>query len=71
MNCKHNKRIGDNYGITCQSCGTVLEGYGHGGLFGNNLKGNEKCIHIWSKISDMEEECVYCHVIRERENKSH
>ena len=70
MNCEHHKRIGDNYGVTCQDCKEVLEGYGYGGWFGSNLKGNERCIHIWWKISTEEEECMYCHVIREREEKA-
>jgi hypothetical protein len=34
------------------------------------LKGNERCIHIWWKISTEEEECMYCHMIREREEKA-
>ena len=70
MNCEHNNQIGDNYGVTCQDCKEVLEGYGYGGWFGSNLKGNERCIHIWWKISAEEEECMYCHVIREREEKA-
>jgi hypothetical protein len=61
MYCEHSKRIGDNYGITCQNCGQQLEGYGYGGFFGSNLKGNERCVHVWYKISDVEEECMYCH----------
>ena len=73
MNCEHTKRIGDNYGLSCQDCGKVLEGYGYGGWFGNNLKGNEQCIHgenAWYKINDVEEECLYCQRIREREKKA-
>jgi hypothetical protein len=68
MPCDHKKLIGDNYGMTCQGCGQVLEGYGHGGFFGSNLKGNERCIHnAWYPISDVEEECLYCHTIRKIE----
>jgi hypothetical protein len=67
--CQHLKRIGDNYGLSCQTCGAVLEGYGYGGFFGNNLKGNEHCLHgqnTWYKISVEQEECLYCHGARER-----
>jgi hypothetical protein len=68
--CQHLSRQGDNYGITCQTCGAVLEGYGYGGFFGSNLKGNEQCIHVWFKISAEQEECLYCHIMREREKKA-
>jgi hypothetical protein len=64
MLCAHNKKIGDNYGLSCQECGQVLEGYGWGGWFGSNLKGNERCIHVWYPINHSEEECMYCHSIR-------
>jgi hypothetical protein len=70
MNCEHHKRIGDNYGVSCQGCKGVLEGYGYGGWFGSNLKGNERCIHVWWKINDIEEECMYCHAIRKKEKKA-
>ena len=63
--CQHRKRIGDNYGVTCQDCGAVLEGYGYGGFFGNNLRGNEQCIHVWMKISTEQQECAYCYVMRD------
>ncbi len=67
MNCEHVSKIGDNYGLSCQNCGKALEGYGCGGFFGVNLTGNEKCIHgSWYKISDNEEECYYCQIVRER-----
>ncbi len=62
--------MGDNYGITCQTGEAVLEGYGYGGFFGSNLKGNKQCIHVWFKISAEQEECNYCHVMREREKKA-
>ena len=68
MNCKHSRKVGDNYGLTCQDCGKQLEGYGCGGWFGNNLKGDEVCIHRWVNNSDLEEECMYCQRTREREN---
>jgi hypothetical protein len=73
MQCEHNRKIGDNYGLSCQDCGAVLEGYGNGGWFGSNLKGNERCIHganAWYTISDLEEACMYCQVIRERKQKA-
>jgi hypothetical protein len=67
MFCDHNKRIGENYGISCQECQAVLEGYGFGGWFGSNLTGHEKCIHgAWYTISDNVEECLYCHRTRKR-----
>ncbi len=69
-NCQHFRRQGDNYGISCQSCGAVLEGYGYGGFFGSNLKGNEECLHVWLKTNAEQEECTYCHVLREREKKA-
>lgn len=72
-NCQHRRWQGDNYGLTCQDCKEVLEGYGYGGWFGSNLKGSEQCIHgenAWYTISDVEEECMYCHVMRERANKA-
>jgi hypothetical protein len=64
--CQHFKHIGDNYGISCQTCGEQLEGYGYGGFFGNNLIGNEHCIHVWLKTSAEKEECNYCHRVRDR-----
>jgi len=68
-NCQHLRRQGDNYGVTCQTCGAALEGYGFGGFFGSNLTGNEQCLHgenAWYKISAEQEECQYCHRMRER-----
>jgi hypothetical protein len=72
MNCEHNKRIGDNYGVTCQDCGEILEGYGNGGWFGSNLKGNEQCKHVWLNMPDRMdyEQCMYCFREREREKKA-
>jgi hypothetical protein len=70
MKCEHKRRMGDNYGISCQDCQEVLEGYGYGGWFGSNLKGNKSCIHVWEKISAEEEQCMYCQAVRERENKA-
>jgi hypothetical protein len=72
MYCDHKKQIGDHYGISCQDCGYVLKGYGYGGFFRSNLKGNEACMHESRyKSNDIEEECMYCHAIRERKNKTH
>ncbi len=59
--CQHPKRVGDNYGVTCQDCGATLEGYGYGGFFGRNLKGHKPCLHVWIKSDAQQEECVYCH----------
>jgi hypothetical protein len=65
MNCDHNKRIGDNYGVSCQACGEILEGYGYGGWFD---LGSKKCIHgAWYPINAIDEECMYCHSVRTRE----
>jgi hypothetical protein len=69
MYCDHNKRIGDNYGVTCQDCGEILEGYGYGDWLGSKVYG-KKCIHVWRKISASEEECNYCQARREREHKA-
>jgi len=61
--CSHARKIGDNYGLTCQDCGETIEGYG--GWFGSNLNGNETCSHgSRYKSNDLEEECVYCQSIR-------
>ena len=63
MYCDHSQQLGDNYGISCQRCGAVLEGYGYGGFLGNT--GDEQCVHqAWYRISGNEEECVYCHSLR-------
>jgi len=70
MICEHTKRIGDNYGISCQECGQALEGYGYGDWLHSGLHITERCIHVWYKISSEEEECMYCHRIREREAKA-
>lgn len=71
MICEHNKRMGDNYGISCQNCGQALEGYGHGGWFGSNLKGDEGCVHgAWYPVNADEEECLYCHTIRKTEKRA-
>jgi hypothetical protein len=68
--CEHTKRIGDNYGVSCQDCGIVLEGFGYGGWLGSNLTGRERCLHAWWKVSAGEEECLYCHTRRERTRKA-
>ena len=70
MPCEHTNQLGDNYGITCQDCHEVLAGYGYGGWFGSNLKGQRKCLHVWGKISAEEEQCMYCEAILEREKKA-
>ena len=68
--CEHTKRVGDNYGVSCQDCGVTLEGYGYGGWFSSNLTGRERCLHVWWKVSLGEEECPYCHATRERAHKA-
>ena len=68
--CEHTKRIGDNYGVSCQDCGIALEGFGYGGWFGSNLTDMEHCIHAWCKVSAGEEECLYCHRTRERAHQA-
>ena len=69
--CDHTKRIGDNYGASCQDCGIPLEGFGYGGWFVSNPTEWVTCIHAWCKVSAGEEECLYCHVKRERERPAH
>ncbi len=64
--CQHLKRIGDNYGVSCQTCGQALEGYGRGGFFGSSRTGSERCIHVWERIDAEMEACKYCFIIRER-----
>ena len=67
MFCDHTKQIGDHYGISCQACQAVLEGYGFGGFFGSHLTGHEPCLHgAWYAVSETAEECLYCHTTRER-----
>jgi hypothetical protein len=57
MLCEHTNLIGDNYGVTCQNCGQVLEGYGHGGFLSRKLQGDVPCIHgAWYPINATEEE---------------
>jgi hypothetical protein len=65
-NCQHFKRIGDNYGLSCQTCGQPLEGFGFGGFFGSSLTGNEQCIHVWEQSRADGEECKYCYIKREQ-----
>jgi hypothetical protein len=69
--CEHTKRVGDNYGVSCQDCGIVLEGFGYGGWLGSNPTGREQCFHVWWKVSAGEEECPYCHATRERAHHAH
>jgi hypothetical protein len=71
MFCDHTKRVGDNYGVSCQKCQAALEGYGFGGFFGSNLTGHESCLHgSWFPISQTAEECLYCHTTRERAQRA-
>ena len=67
MYCDHSKQIGDTYGISCQRCGAVLEGFGYGRFVGENLASEPVCIHqAWFRLGDLEEECLYCHEVRPR-----
>jgi hypothetical protein len=63
MKCEHNRQIGDNYGITCQDCGVVLEGYGY------YANGSRTCHRKYLPINEDEEQCTYCETIQEREKK--
>lgn len=64
MSCPHNRKVGDNYGLTCMDCGAILEGYG------NNAETRPKeCIHKWMDHG-MEKEyevCIYCERVRKKE----
>lgn len=67
--CEHLKRVGDNYGVSCEDCGAALEGYGYGGFFGSNLTGHEQCLHVWVKAAAEQEDCAYCHRLRYAEQE--
>jgi len=70
MQCEHRKRIGDNYGLSCQDCGEQLEGYGYGGFFDtSSLTGDEPCIHVWDTSDPEVEECNYCFDIRDKRER--
>jgi hypothetical protein len=58
--CQHFNQIGDNYGLTCQDCGEVLEGYGYWG------EGSNVCLHHWIEcVEDNKyEQCLYCEYTR-------
>lgn len=52
--CLHDRKVGDNYGISCQDCGAQLEGYGYWGR-------HKKCIHRFANIYGNEQRaCMYC-----------
>lgn len=52
--CKHERRNGDNYGVSCYDCGEQLAGYGYWGSFPN-------CIHVLRKAEDGNYAyCLYC-----------
>lgn len=65
--CKHLRRVGDNYGESCQDCGKQLSGFGYGGWFGRNMTGHEQCIHLWSSMGEWEI-CIYCEEMREAQS---
>jgi len=58
--CNHNRKIGDNYGMSCQDCEEQLSGYG---FFGRN----KTCIHFFIKASPDEQQkiCMYCEMPEE------
>jgi hypothetical protein len=62
--CQHARTIGDNYGLTCQDCGAVLEGYGYWAA------GTRTCHHRFFTINEDEEQCMYCETIQERVHKA-
>ena len=66
--CEHRRTQGDNYGETYMDCGAVLAGYGYGGWFGSNLKGNEQCKHRWLPYDEKSDICSYCERTRVKEN---
>lgn len=66
--CKHNRKIGDNYGISCQNCGKQLVGFGYGGWFGKNINTATGCIHHFMPMGDREV-CTYCEAERKPEQK--
>lgn len=61
--CQHLRRIGDNYGLTCQDCGEVLEGYGY------YAEGSKTCKHRFLPEYPKSENkvCVYCEETRRKE----
>jgi DNA-directed RNA polymerase subunit RPC12/RpoP len=55
MTCDHSRKIGDNYGVTCQDCGAVLEGFGFW------AEGGSRCVkHLWLQDGSDGFVCVYC-----------
>ena len=58
MSCPHNRKIGDNYGMTCADCGEVLEGYGE---FARTRP--KECLHRWEPMPGYEV-CAYCEETR-------
>ena len=56
--CPHHSIVGDNYGTTCMDCGAVVSGYG------NFAEGSQECHHVFFKIGEGEEQCMYCERIQ-------
>jgi hypothetical protein len=52
--CPHDRKIGDNYGLSCADCGAQLEGYGCWG------EGDGTCHHRFPSDSLEGEKCAYC-----------
>lgn len=58
--CDHHLTIGDNYGVTCATCGEVLEGFG---VWTSSLT----CLHDRVKYGEGDEAiciCIYCEETR-------
>jgi hypothetical protein len=63
--CKHEHRVGDNYGVSCVDCGVALEGYGYWG------EASKRCVkHLWLDDGNGGECCMYCELWREKEGTS-
>ena len=62
QDCPHNRKIGDNYGMSCQDCGAQLSGYGYP-KFWPNGRPPRICIHEWWDEPHMKYKlCTYCEV---------
>ena len=52
--CKHKRKAGDNFGVSCLDCGSVLEGYGY------IAKRSKTCIHKYVLTENISKICIYC-----------
>lgn len=64
--CRHTSTQADNYGESCAICHEQLRGYGYGGFFGSNLRGNERCIHEFSNGI-----CMFCETAQPITHETH